>query len=77
VQQLSVELQNAVLVGLQTLSGSVTGGRSESDSWSENSHRADVLGLCAHKRTEQLEVLDCILRTINLMHICTVTKKSF
>jgi len=50
-----------MVVALQTLSGSITGRRIGSDSRSENPNRADVLGLRAHKRTEQLEVLDCIL----------------
>jgi len=50
-----------VLVVLQALSGHASGGRTGPDSRSENPHRSDVLGLCADERTEQLEVLDCIL----------------
>ena len=56
------------LVALQALSGSVAGGRSGLDQRSKNSHRTDVLGLCAHKRNEQLEVLDCILNASNFVH---------
>jgi len=58
-----------VLVVLQVLSGPTSCGGTGEDSWSENPHRADVHGLCADARTEQLEVLDCILNVCISIYI--------
>ena len=65
-----------VLVVLQALSGHASCGGTGPHSRSENSYPADVLGLCAHERTEQLEVLDCILNNCILIHCCNVYELS-